>query len=151
MFFMKGLLIHDHIWKIAIEKITRLFQDGWMRYYSSDHLWIEIGSGVARIGITDFGLEQHGEIVYLELPTMGDELCAGGEVAVIESVKAASDVYSPVPGKIRAVNNTLSSSLQALNTDPENSGWLYEVDLPDCFDSQDLLEKQAYLLSIRKA
>lgn len=114
-----------------------------MRYYTSDHLWVEVKGKDVFIGLTQFGIEQHGEIVYLELPRVGLEMRAGEEFAVIESVKAASDLYSPVSGKVVEVNEALANTLDTLNQSPERE-WLVHITLNAEIDPREFFDKERY-------
>lgn len=112
-------------------------------FYSQDHEWVKVEGNKAYIGITDFAQHALGEIVYVELPTVGDELNAGDVFGVIESVKAASDSYLPVAGKVLEVNEALSDSPQLVNEDPYGS-WIVVVEITDKADLDDLMNEQEY-------
>ncbi|HKF76038.1 MAG TPA: glycine cleavage system protein GcvH [Candidatus Dormibacteraeota bacterium] len=99
------------------------------RYYTETHEWVSVEGAVATIGITDYAQAQLGDVVFLELPRVGRLLEAGDSFGVIESVKAASDLYSPVAGTVTEVNESLSASPEQVNTDPYGSGWLIRVQL----------------------
>lgn len=99
------------------------------RYYTETHEWVSVEEAVATIGITDYAQAQLGDVVFLELPRVGRLLEAGDSFGVIESVKAASDLYSPVAGTVTEVNESLSASPEQVNTDPYGSGWLIRVRL----------------------
>ena len=99
--------------------------------YSKDHEWIDINGDIATIGITNHAQESLGDIVYIELPEIGKKVIAGGEVSVIESVKAASDIYTPLEGEIVEVNETLKDNASIVNQDPENKGWIFKLKIND--------------------
>ncbi len=105
--------------------------------YTSSHEWIFIESGIGVVGITDHAQKELGEVVYLELPKIGKRVKAGEEVCVLESTKAASDIYTPVTGKIIAVNEELLSNLQKIHKSAEKDGWIFKIELenPNEYDS----------------
>jgi len=111
--------------------------------YSKDHEWVRVEGEKAYVGITDYAQHALGEIVYVELPTVGDELNAGDVFSVIESVKAASDSYLPVAGKVIEVNEALSDSPQLVNEDPYGS-WIVLVEITDKAGLEDLMSEQEY-------
>ncbi len=103
-----------------------------MKRYAESHEWIEItGDGTARIGISDYAQSELGDIVFVDLPDVGDSFNAGGEFATVESVKAASEIYLPIAGKITAVNEALEDDPQLVNSDAEDAGWLVEIEIED--------------------
>ncbi|MGH7902630.1 MAG: glycine cleavage system protein GcvH [Candidatus Dormibacteraceae bacterium] len=104
-------------------------QPGADRRYSETHEWVSAAGGEATIGITDFAQAQLGDVVFLELPRVGARLSAGDAFGVIESVKAASDLYSPVSGTVVAVNEALSETPELVNRDPLGEGWLLRLEL----------------------
>jgi glycine cleavage system H protein len=99
------------------------------RYYTETHEWVQVDGDVATIGITDFAQSQLGDVVFLELPSVGRMLEAGDSFGVVESVKAASDLYSPVAGAVVEVNETLSDAPETVNKEPFEGGWLIKVRL----------------------
>ena len=111
--------------------------------YSKDHEWVRVEGEKAYVGITDYAQHALGEIVYVELPTVGDELNAGDVFSVIESVKAASDSYLPVAGKVIEVNEALSDSPQLVNEDPYGS-WIVVVEITDKAGLDELMNEQEY-------
>lgn len=111
--------------------------------YSNDHEWIKVEGEKAYIGITDYAQHALGEIVYVELPAVGDELSAGDVFGVVESVKAASDSYLPISGKVLEVNEALSDSPQLINEDPYGS-WIVVVEITDKADLDNLMSEQEY-------
>ncbi|MEP7105417.1 MAG: glycine cleavage system protein GcvH [Chloroflexota bacterium] len=117
------------------------------RRYSKTHEWVEVEGGVATVGITDFAQSQLGDVVFLELPPKGQKLTAGESFGVIESVKAASDLYAPVPGTVVEVNERLAQNPELVNSDPQGEGWLIKVEteggLPDGLLDETAYKKQA--------
>jgi len=111
--------------------------------YSKDHEWVRVEGEKAYVGITDYAQHALGEIVYVELPTVGDELNSGDVFSVIESVKAASDSYLPVAGKVLEVNEALSDSPQLVNEDPYGS-WIVVVEITDKAGLDELMNEQEY-------
>ena len=111
--------------------------------YSNDHEWVRFEGEKAYIGITDYAQHALGEIVYVELPAVGDELSTGDVFGVIESVKAASDSYLPVSGKVLEVNEALSDSPQLINEDPYGS-WIVVVEITDKASLDNLMNEQEY-------
>ncbi|HOH89014.1 MAG TPA: glycine cleavage system protein GcvH [Bacillota bacterium] len=111
--------------------------------YSKDHEWVRVEGEKAYVGITDYAQHALGEIVYVELPAVGDELNAGDVFSVIESVKAASDSYLPVAGKVLEVNEALSDSPQLVNEDPYGS-WIVVVEITDKAGLDELMSEQEY-------
>jgi glycine cleavage system H protein len=99
------------------------------RYYTESHEWVSVDDSVATIGITDFAQAQLGDVVFLELPRVGKLLEAGDSFGVVESVKAASDLYSPVAGTVLEVNESLNAHPEQVNSDPYGTGWLLRVQL----------------------
>lgn len=112
--------------------------------YSKDHEWIEVEGNRARIGITDYAQQSLGDIVFVELPQVGDEFTAQDSFGVVESVKSASDVYTPVSGKVVAVNEALVDKPQIINSDPYGQGWLIEIEMSDPSEVEDLLDAESY-------
>lgn len=113
-------------------------------YYSEDHEWITVEGDTATLGITKHAADQLGEIVFVEQQDSGDSFEKGGEIGVIESVKAASEIYAPLDGAITAVNDSLADSPSALNEDPEGSAWIYKITLSDKSQLDDLMDLDAY-------
>ena len=112
--------------------------------YTNDHEWLrrEADGGVT-VGITEHAANALGDLVYVELPEVGQDVEAGGEMAVVESVKAASDVYAPVAGSITAVNEELADDPEKINADPYGDGWIVRIAASD-FDEGDLMTPDAY-------
>ena len=112
--------------------------------YSSTHEWLEVDGEHARVGITDHAQHQLGDIVFVELPEVGDEIERGDEVAVVESVKTAADIYAPVSGKVIAVNTALAESPALVNQAAFADGWLYQVQMAAPKELDELLDHAAY-------
>lgn len=112
--------------------------------YSKDHEWVRVEGDVATIGITDYAQGQLGDVVFVDLPTVGKTVEAGGEVAVVESVKAASEVYSPVGGTVIAVNAELPDEPGRVNVDPTGAGWFVKIKLANPGELDDLMDEAAY-------
>ena len=113
------------------------------RRYTKTHEWVSVEGKTATIGITDFAQSQLGDVVFLELPSVGRKLAARDTFGVVESVKAASDLYAPVAGRITAVNDKLSSRPELINSDPYGEGWILKLDLEGDLPSE-LLDEAAY-------
>ena len=111
--------------------------------YTEDHEWITVEGDVATFGITDHAQEQLGELVFVELPQVGAQLAKGGDAAVVESVKAASDVYAPVSGEVVETNTALDGEPTKVNEDPEGSGWMVKIKLSDASELDGMLDKDA--------
>jgi glycine cleavage system H protein len=110
--------------------------------YTKDHEWVRLGAGDARVGITDYAQKQLGDVVYLELPPVGRSLRKGEVFGTIESVKAVSELYSPIAGEVTAVNDALVQKPEVVNTDPHGS-WMIVMKVTDA-DTSDLLDSAAY-------
>jgi glycine cleavage system H protein len=116
--------------------------------FLSTHEWVEVDGDVATIGVSDHAQELLGDLVFVELPEVGSSVSAGDSVAVIESVKAASDTYAPVSGEIIEVNEELEDSPERINDDPYGDGWMYKIQMEDTDEVGDLLDADAYTDSI---
>ena len=114
------------------------------RYYTEDHEWIDVEGDSATVGITDYAQEQLGDIVFAEVPAAGTALSKGGDAAVVESVKAASDVYAPVSGIVIEGNNALEGDPALVNSDPEGEGWFFKLTLSDKSELDALMDEVAY-------
>lgn len=114
------------------------------RYYTEDHEWIEVDGGSATVGITDYAQSQLGDIVFAEVPATGATLKKGGDAAVVESVKAASDVYAPVSGTVTEGNSALEGDPALVNSDPEGEGWFFKLTLSDSSELDSLMDAAAY-------
>ena len=117
-------------------------------YYTEDHEWIAVDGDIATVGITDHAQNQLGDLVYVELPETGRTVSKGEDTVVVESVKAASDVYAPVSGEITEVNAALGDDPEIVNKGAENSGWLFKMKLSDTSELEGLLDRDAYLAQI---
>ncbi|MBV8971052.1 MAG: glycine cleavage system protein GcvH [Sphingomonadaceae bacterium] len=114
------------------------------RYFTSEHEWVEVEGSEGTVGITDYAQGQLGDVVFVEVPAAGTQVTKGGAVAVVESVKAASDVYSPVTGTVVAANAALADEPALVNTDPEAAGWLFRLSLADAGELDGLMDEGAY-------
>lgn len=112
--------------------------------YTLSHEWIQIQDNIATIGISDFVRKEFGEIVYVELPVVGKIIDAGEEVVVLESIKSAVDIYSPVSGIITAINLDLQKDLSLINLFAESSGWLFQIKLHDLSEYVNFLQPEEY-------
>ena len=113
-------------------------------YYSKEHEWVSVDGDSATVGITDFAQGQLGDVVFVEVPEAGRALSQGGEAAVVESVKAASEVYAPVAGEVVAVNETLTDEPAKVNESPEVSGWFVKLKPANPADLDTLMDETAY-------
>ncbi|NJM51509.1 MAG: glycine cleavage system protein GcvH [Sphingomonadales bacterium] len=114
------------------------------RYFTEEHEWIDVDGDVATVGITDYAQEQLGDIVFAEVPASGTQLKKGGDAAVVESVKAASDVYAPVSGEVLEGNDALEGDPALVNSDPEGEGWFFKLTLSDPSELEGLMNAAAY-------
>jgi glycine cleavage system H protein len=112
--------------------------------YAKSHEWVKVEGGVATIGITDFAQDQLSDLTYVELPTVGDEVGASDQIAVVESVKAASDIYAPIGGTVTAVNKNLQEKPELINTDPYGEGWICKLQPEDISELESLLDGDSY-------
>lgn len=113
-------------------------------YYSESHEWIKIEGDTATVGITDFAQKQLGDVVYVELPQIGTSLDFHQSFGVVESVKAVSDIYSPLSGEVTAVNEKLNDSPELVNEDPHNRGWIVRIKIKDEGELQKLMSASDY-------
>jgi glycine cleavage system H protein len=113
-------------------------------YYTREHEWVRVDGDQAIVGITDFAQSQLGDVVYVELPEAGRQVTKGGEAAVVESVKAASDVYSPIGGEVVEANQALVDEPSLANSDPEGAGWFFRLRLADPGELEGLMDEAAY-------
>lgn len=113
-------------------------------YYTEDHEWLRVEGDVATVGITDYAQEQLGDLVFVELPESGKGLTRGDTAVVVESVKAASDVYAPVDGEVTEANEALSSDPALVNSAATGDGWLWKMKLSDKSQLDGLLDEAAY-------
>jgi glycine cleavage system H protein len=112
--------------------------------FTQSHEWVKVEDGVGTVGITHHAQKELGEIVYIELPKVGKRVKAGKEAAVLESTKAAADIYSPVSGEIVEINQSLNDFSEKVNASPESEGWLFKVRLEDPSEIDSLLTKEQY-------
>lgn len=114
------------------------------RYFTDEHEWIDVSGDVATVGITDYAQEQLGDIVFVELPEEGKVFTKGDDAAVVESVKAASDVYAPISGEVVEANGALEEEPALVNSDAEEDGWFFKLRLSDTSELDDLMDERAY-------
>ncbi|WP_120077616.1 glycine cleavage system protein GcvH [Aurantiacibacter odishensis] len=114
------------------------------RYFTEEHEWIDVEGDSATIGITDYAQEQLGDIVFVETPQTGTELAKGAEAAVVESVKAASDVYAPISGTVTEGNAALDDDPELVNSSPEDEGWFFRLTVSDASELEGLMDEAAY-------
>ncbi|MEZ5932875.1 MAG: glycine cleavage system protein GcvH [Alphaproteobacteria bacterium] len=112
--------------------------------YTKEHEWLSVDGDVATVGISDHAQEQLGEIVFVDLPDAGKALSKGDDMAVVESVKAASDVYAPVSGEVVEANDTLGDEPAQVNESPEDKGWFCKIRISDKSELDDLMDADAY-------
>ena len=112
--------------------------------FTRDHEWVRVEGDAAVIGITDYAQTQLGDVVYVELPALGRRVVKGKEAAVVESVKAASEVYAPISGEVIAVNDALAGEPGRINSDPQGEGWFFKLRIADAKELGDLLDEAAY-------
>lgn len=113
--------------------------------YTESHEWIQVDNNVGTVGITKYAQQELGQIVYTELPKVGQYLEVGDEAAVLESTKAAADIYTPVSGKVVEVNHLLKDHIELINQSPEERGWLFKIDLEDPRELEVLYDHRGYL------
>lgn len=114
------------------------------KLFTKEHEWLQLDGDVATVGITAYAAEQLGDVVYVELPDVGRQVTAEGDMAVVESAKAASDVYAPASGEVTAVNDALSGAPEKVNEDPEGKGWFVKLKLSDKSQLGALMDEAAY-------
>jgi glycine cleavage system H protein len=112
--------------------------------YTNEHEWVRLDGDVATVGITDYAQGQLGDVVYVELPAVGKAVTKGGDAAVVESVKAASEVYAPLSGSIVAVNDALSGTPALVNQSPTADGWFVKIKVADKTEFDQLMDEAAY-------
>ncbi len=113
-------------------------------YFSDEHEWISVEGGVGTVGITEYAQEQLGDVVFVELPEVGAEVDKGDDVAVVESVKAASEVYAPVSGEIVEINEELADAPGLVNQNAEGDGWFFKIKLSEETELDDLMNREEY-------
>jgi glycine cleavage system H protein len=114
------------------------------RYFTKDHEWIAVEGDEATVGITDYAQSQLGDITFVELPGEGSEVGKGDSASVVDSVKAASDVYAPVSGQVTVANAALEDQPELVNSDPEGEGWLWKMTLSDATELDGLMDEASY-------
>ena len=112
--------------------------------YTTEHEWVKVDGDTVRIGITSYAQDALGDVVYVSLPGVGDEVAAGDTCGEVESTKSVSDLYSPLTGTVTAVNDALDTTPELVNSDPYGDGWMYEMSLSDASQVDGLLDVEAY-------
>jgi len=115
-----------------------------MRYYTDEHEWLEVEGDIATVGITDYAQGQLGDIVFVELPETGAMIEQGKDAAVVESVKAASDVYAPITGEVTETNSALEEDPALVNSDPEGDGWFFKMTIAAPAELDKLMDEDSY-------
>jgi glycine cleavage system H protein len=121
-----------------------------MRYFTEDHEWIDVDGAIGTVGISEYAQSQLGDIVFVDVPADGRSLAKGDEAAVVESVKAASDVYSPVSGTVLEGNPALADAPDLVNSDAEGEGWFFRITLSDENELDELMDEAAYEAFVAK-
>ena len=116
--------------------------------YTKEHEWVEVDGDTATVGITNHAQESLGDIVFIDLPTIGKEVKSNEELCVIESVKAASDIYAPIDGEVTEINNNLNDDASIVNQDPEKEGWIFKMKISDPNQYNNLMTLEEYLASL---
>jgi glycine cleavage system H protein len=114
------------------------------RYFTDEHEWIDVEGDTATVGITDYAQGQLGDIVFVELPRVGSEVARGKDAAVVESVKAASDVYAPITGEVTEANGALEDDPALVNSSPEDQGWFFKLTIANKSELDGLMDAAAY-------
>ena len=114
------------------------------RYFTEEHEWIDVDGDTATVGITDYAQEQLGDVVFVEVPQSGVELAKGAEAAVVESVKAASDVYAPIAGTVTEGNAALEDEPELVNSSADDQGWFFKLTIADQDELEGLMDAKAY-------
>jgi glycine cleavage system H protein len=120
------------------------------RYFTEDHEWVDVDGDIGTVGISEYAQGQLGDIVFVDVPEEGKTLSKGDEAAVVESVKAASDVYSPVSGTVLEGNGALGDTPGLVNEDPEGDGWFFKLTLSDTSELGELMDEAAYEAFVAK-
>ena len=120
------------------------------RYFTEDHEWIDVDGDIGTVGISDYAQGQLGDIVFVEVPDEGKELGKGDEAAVVESVKAASDIYAPVSGTVIEGNDALANEPDLVNSDPEGEGWFFKLTIADTSELDELMDEAKYASFVSK-
>ena len=116
--------------------------------YTKEHEWVEVDGDTATVGITNHAQESLGDIVFIDLPTVGKQVKSNEELCVIESVKAASDIYAPIDGEVIEINNNLNDDASIVNQDPEKDGWIFKMKIADPSQYNNLMTLDEYLASL---
>ena len=116
--------------------------------YTKEHEWVEVDGDTATVGITNHAQESLGDIVFIDLPTVGKAVKSNEELCVIESVKAASDIYAPIDGEVIEINNNLNDDASIVNQDPEKDGWIFKMKIADPSQYNNLMTLEEYLASL---
>ena len=116
--------------------------------YTKEHEWVEVDGDTATVGITNHAQKSLGDIVFIDLPTVGKEVKSNEELCVIESVKAASDIYAPIDGEVIEINNNLNDDASIVNQDPEKDGWIFKMKIADPNQYNNLMSLDEYLASL---
>lgn len=119
--------------------------------FTKDHEWVRVQGKVVVVGITDYAQDELGDVVFVDLPSVGDQVEEGGGFAVVESVKAVSDIYAPVSGTIVKVNTELEDSPELINESPYEQGWIVEIELAEGTQLDDLMSEEEYEAFIKEA
>ncbi len=114
------------------------------RKYTKEHEWVQVDGDIATIGVTDFAANELGDIVFVEMPSVGDELNQGDTVGSIESVKAVEDLYVPISGEVTEINEDIDAAPESVNQEPFDGGWLFKIKLSDAAELDNLLDAGAY-------
>jgi glycine cleavage system H protein len=120
------------------------------RYFTEDHEWIDVDGDIGTVGISEYAQSQLGDIVFVDVPQDGKELAKGDEAAVVESVKAASDVYAPASGTVLEGNAALADTPGLVNEDPEGDGWFFKITLSDASELESMMDETAYAAFVAK-
>ncbi len=112
--------------------------------YTKDHEWIKLDGDIATVGVSAHAAEQLGDVVFVELPEVGAEFTKGDDAAVVESVKAASEIYAPISGTITAINEALEDAPETVNAAPETDGWFFKMKISDASELDDMMDADAY-------
>jgi glycine cleavage system H protein len=118
--------------------------------FTEDHEWVRVDGEIATVGITDYAQEQLGDIVFVELPETGKSLSQGDDAAVVESVKAASDIFAPISGDVEEVNDALDGEPARVNEDAEGEGWFFKMTVSDPSELDNLMDEAAYEAFVKK-
>ena len=121
------------------------------KFFTKEHEWIVIDGTSSTIGITQYAQEQLGDVVHVDLPEIGKTVIAGDEMAVVESVKAASELFSPVSGKIGEVNNMVINNPSIINSSPEDEGWFIKMEITNKSELEDLMDETSYMKLLKES